>query len=242
MRSTNHIYIIIPVLNEEKNIEKAVESIKAIIPSSHTILIVYDFPTDRTIPIVKKLQKKYRNIILIKNIYGQGVANAVKTGFTGVKNGAAVVMAPDRSDDPKTIVKMIEKISEGADIVSATRYAKGGKRLEQSSLKASLSKFAGLSAPLLLGIPTTDLTNGFKMYRKKVIDSIRIDSQGGWDFTMEIIIKAFHQGFLITELPTISRRRVHGKSKFKLLRWLPKYIYWYTYAIWLRFKRLNYYL
>ena len=237
MKQENHLAIIIPVLNEEGNIEKAIKLIETHIHSKHTVFVIYDFPADRTIPVVEKLKKENQNIALIRNRYGRGVANAVKTGFLYVKSGVAVVMAPDLADDPKTILKMMRKIQGGADIVCATRYARGGRRLEQSSFKAFLSKCAGISTPLVLGIQTTDLTNGFKMYKKTVMDAISIESKDGWDFAMEIIIKAFDKGFIITEVPTISKKRIHGKSKFKLFYWLPNYIHWYIYALWLRLKR-----
>lgn len=237
MKAKDHVSIILPVFNEEKNIQKAIESITQHVAPTHSILVIYDFATDTTIPVVEKLRKKNKTVILRKNKYGKGVANAVKTGFKIADGNYVVVMASDLADDPKTINDMYNKALEGYDIVSATRYTKGGKRLEQTSIKSLLSQTAGLLSPLLLGIPTTDLTNGFKLYKKKVIETIDITSTGGWDFTMEIIIKAFYKGYKITEVPTISRKRKFGRSKFKLVRWLPKYIFWYAYGIKQRLNR-----
>ena len=69
------------------------------------------------------------------------------------------------------------------------------------------------------------------MYRKKVINEIQITSDGGWEFTLELVIKARLMGFKIGEVASVWRNRNSGKSKFKLLRWLPKYIRWYSWGI-----------
>ena len=170
----------------------------------------------------------------LKNIYGRGVINAVKTGFKKFTGEAVVVMPADLADDPETINRMFKKFLQGYDIVCATRYAKGGRKIGGGFLKTALSRTAGIMTPLLLGIQTTDIANGFKMYRRKVIESMKIESTGGWEYSTEMVIKAHRAGFKIGEVPTIWRDRTSGKSKFKLLKWLPKYIRWYLWGILLR--------
>lgn len=230
------ISIILPVFNEGKNISKQIEELEKIIKYKHEIIIVYDFKEDDTVPFVKKLQKKYRFLRLVKNNLGRGVINAVKTGFGSSSGGAVVVMPADLADNPQTINRMFQKLDQGFDIVCATRYAKGGKKIGGGFLKTFLSKVAGLMTPLFLGIPTTDIANGFKMYRKQVLGKIKIESLGGWEFSMEIVIKAHNAGFKVCEVPTVWRDRVSGKSKFKLLKWLPYYLKWYLLGIVYRLK------
>lgn len=225
------VSIVLPVFNEGKNIESQINAIENSLAFDHEVLIVYDFDKDDTIPPVKELQKKYRNIYLVKNIFGRGVINAVKTGFAKSRGETVVVMPADLADDPATINKMYQKIKAGYDIVCATRYAKGGQKIGGERLKTFLSRLAGLTTPLLLGIPTTDIANGFKMYRRKVIDAIKIESDGGWEFSTELLIRAHHAGFKIADVPTVWRDRTSGQSKFKLLKWLPKYLYWYVWGI-----------
>ena len=228
------ISIILPVYNESENIEEQIKQIEEAVKIDHEILIIYDFDDDNTIDTVKKLQKRYSSLRLVKNIIGPGLINAIKTGLEKCHGELVVVMPADLSDRPKTINKMYQKIIDGCDIVCATRYAKGGKKIGGGILKTSLSRLAGLSTPLLLGISTTDIANGFKMYRKEVLKNIKIESTGGWEFSMEIVVKANCLGFKICEVPTVWRDRISGKSKFKLLKWLPKYIRWYLLGILLR--------
>lgn len=230
------ISIILPVYNEGKNIAKQIRAIAGEIRNSYEILIIYDFDEDDTVPAVKKLQNKNLSIKLIKNIFGRGLVNAVKTGFNTARGDVLVVMPADLADDPDTVVKMFKKIEEGFDIVCATRYANGGKKIGGGIVKTTLSRIAGLLTPIMLGIPTTDIANGFKMYRKKVIDSIEIKSTGGWEFSVELIVKANQKGFKVGEVPTIWLDREQGKSKFKLLKWLPYYLKWYLLGIFYRLK------
>lgn len=234
MSFNQFLSIVIPVYNEGGNIGKQIEEIEKELKYNHEILVIYDFDEDSTVPFVKKLQKKYKTLQLIKNVFGWGVINAVKTGFNESRGNAIIVMPADLADDPNTINKMYAMLISGYDIVCATRYTKGGKKIGGGFLKTVLSRIAGLMTPLFLGIPTTDIANGFKMYRRKVIKDINIESTGGWEYSTELVIKAHYMGFRIGEVPTVWKDRTSGKSKFKLLKWLPKYVRWYLYGILVR--------
>jgi len=69
------------------------------------------------------------------------------------------------------------------------------------------------------------------MYRKCVLAEIGIESRGEFEIGMEIVVKAFLKGYKITEVPSTWQDRTAGKSRFKLLKWLPRYIRWYLYAL-----------
>jgi hypothetical protein len=130
---------------------------------------------------------------------------------------------------------MLSKIDEGYDIVCGSRYIRGGSRIGGSKAKGFFSSFVGRSLYYLLGLPTHDIANAFKMYRKKVIDSIDIESCG-FEVSMEIPLKAYYLGFKITEVPTIWRERAKGKSKFRIFKLSSSYIKLYIWAI---FKSLT---
>lgn len=236
MQERIQISIILPVYNEGENIAKQIKAIEEKVKNSHETLIIYDFDEDDTLPAAIKIQNKNRSVKLKKNIFGRGLINAVKTGFNKAEGEVFVVMPADLADDPDTVDKMFNKVEEGFDIVCATRYAKGGRKIGGGIIKTTLSRIAGLLTPVMLGIPTTDIANGFKMYRKKVIDDIKIKSSGGWEFSVELIVKANQKGYKIGEVPTIWLDREQGKSKFKLLKWLPYYLKWYLLGIFYRLK------
>jgi len=127
----------------------------------------------------------------------------------------------DLSDDLSKVDEMFEKINKGFDIVCGSRYMKGGEQKGGPWFKKLLSRTAGVSLHFFTGLPTHDVTNSFKMYTKKVLNGIKIESHGGFEIGMEIVIKAFQKGYNITEVPSSWRDRKKGKTRFRFWKWLP---------------------
>ena len=215
--------IIIPVYNEGENIKTAVENIEREVKYPYVINVIYDFDEDSTIEPAKKLK-----VNLVKNKYGRGVLNAIKTGLEDVQTEFAIVTMADLSDPPQVMNDMINSaVKNTADIVCASRYMSGGGQLGGPLIKKFMSKFAGLSLHYLAGLPVHDVTNSFKLYRKSFLNEVKIESTGGFELGLELVVKAFKSGKKITEVPTVWRDRTAGKSNFKLIEWLPKYLKWY---------------
>lgn len=227
------LQIVIPVYNEAENILHTLGEIEDKVAVPHRIFIIYDFDEDDTLPVVKEFirEQKVENIFLVKNKYGGGVLNAIRTGFDSVEDGAILVVMADSSDDLSIVDAMFEKINQGYDIVCGSRYMRGGSQIGGPKFKKFLTRTAGISLHLITGLPTHDATNSFKMYRKGMLNNIKIESHGGFEIGMEIAIKAFLKGYKIAEIPSIWRDRATGKSRFRFRKWLPKYIRWYLYAI-----------
>lgn len=225
--------IIVPVFNEKDVIVSTLEEIRSKVLTSHRIFIVYDFDQDNTLSVVKEYiqSRKIENIILLKNDYGRGVINAIKKGFHASEAMATLVVMGDLSDDLSVVDPMFSKIKEGYDIVCGSRYMRGGKQIGGPLFKGFLSRMAGLSLHWITKIPTHDISNSFKMYRTSLLKTITIESSGGFEIGLEVLVKAFVKGYKITEIPSVWKDRVAGKSNFKLLKWLPKYFKWYIYAI-----------
>jgi len=235
------LQIIVPIYNEGENILRTLEQIEVKINTPHYILFIYDFDEDNTLPVVKQYvtERKANNILLVKNRYGRGALNAIKTGFDATEDDEVVlVVMADLSDDLSIVDTMFEQISQGYDIVCGSRYMKGGHQLGGPKLKKFLSRMAGLSLHLITRISTHDISNSFKMYRKSALKDIKIESRGGFEVGMEIVVKAFLEGYRITEVPSTWRDRVAGKSRFSLAKWLPEYLRWYIYALRGRLKHL----
>lgn len=225
------LHIVIPVYNEAENILDTLDAIDAHVRTPVRIYIVYDFDADTTVPVIRERMKTDGRIHLIKNRYGRGALNAIKTGFNAVPEGIALVMMADLSDDLTRVDEMAARMHEGYDLVCGSRYMKGGRQIGGPRLKKILSRIAGVSLHYLIGIPTHDVTNSFKMYSKKLLDDIRIESNGGFELGMEIAVKAYLNGYRITEVPTTWADRTSGESRFRLARWLPKYLHWYGFAV-----------
>lgn len=226
----NPLGIIIPVYNEAENIGNTIESIKEKVKTPHRIYIVYDFDEDNTLPVAKKFLKNGVNLKFVKNPT-KGVVNAIKTGFKEAGEDYLLVTMADLSDDYSVVDRMCELMREGYDVVCGSRYMKGGKQIGGPLIKNFLSRIAGVSLKYIAGLPTHDTTNSFKLYRKSMLNSIRIESDGGFEIGMEIVVKAHFAGFKVTEIPCIWMDRQKGKSRFKITKWTPKYLRWYFYAL-----------
>lgn len=224
--------VVCPVYNERDNIKKTFDKIHSNVKIPMEILVVYDYDEDNTIEEVRKISSNYKSeILLVKNMYGRGVLNAIKTGFKKARFDAVLVIMADLSDDLSVVEKMYELITlQGYDIVCGSRYMKGGKQIGGPLIKKTLSRLAGVSLHIFTKIPTHDVTNSFKMYRKSLLEEINIESKGGFEIGMEIVVKAFIMDKKITEVSSIWYDRTSGKSNFKLMAWLPSYIRWYFYA------------
>lgn len=228
------ISIIIPAHNEEDNIVNLINEIERNIKIEHELVVVDDHSIDATGELVNGLSMQHSNIRLIKNELAQGFANALKTGFSNINTDIVIPIMADLCDDLTTIKIMFEKVNEGYDIVCGSRYIGGGARLGGSKLKGFFSAFVGRSLYYLLGLPTHDIANAFKMYRKIVLDSIDIESCS-FELSMEIPLKAYYLGFRITEVPTVWSERTKGKSSFRMFKLLPNYLKLYIWAILKRF-------
>jgi len=228
--------IVIPAYNEEENIAAIIDKIENSVGINHELVVVNDYSKDRTAQIVMSLAGKYPNLRLLDNAGDKGFAGAVKFGLNSINGDRVVLVMGDLCDDLNTIKDMNKKMDEGFDIVCGSRYIKGGRRLGGSKLKGTLSAFAGWSLHYLLGIPTHDIANAFKMYRKDVIKNINIESDT-FQISMEIPLKAHYKGFKIAEVPTAWKERDKGKSSFKVFKLIPKYLKLYFWAIGKRLSR-----
>ena len=222
--------IIVPVYNEAGNIKATLTAIEAKVNVPHKIYIVYDFDEDNTLPAAKELFERGMPIKFLKN-QSRGVANAIKTGLREAPEEYLLVTMADLSDDYSVVDSMCKLMSEGYDVVCGSRYVKGGRQIGGPVLKKFLSRAAGISLKYLAGLPTHDVTNSFKLYRKSMVDSVNIESESGFEIGMEIVLKAYFSGFKVTEVPCTWTDRQEGKSRFKIFKWAPKYLRWYFLAL-----------
>lgn len=230
--------IMIPVFNEGPNIgrtlAKIAQSLGVWQPQAQ-ITIVYDFEEDNTLPVVQSLLGTYPLPIRFQKNTARGVCSAIKQGILASDTKYVLVTMADMSDDYDKLPEMLAVAEEGSDIVCGSRYVRGGHQYGGPLLKKTLSRAAGLSLHFLAGVPTHDITNSYKLYRRSIFDSIDIESSGGFEIGIEIVVKAFVRGMKIREVPVSWWDRTEGQSRFKLAKWIPLYLKWYLYTF--RFGR-----
>ncbi len=224
--------IVVPVRNEAENIGPLLQQLVRDVKTPSEVLFVYDADDDPTISAVRaKAIALPFEVRLIRNELGSGPANALLSGFRKARGDAIVVVMADLSDDLRVVDRMVLQIAARADLVSGSRYMPGGNQFGGPLLKGFLSRLAGLSLYYLTEIPTRDATNSFKMYRTDLLRSLEIEGATGFEISMQITVKAWLAGWHIVELPTTWTDRITGESKFRLWKWLPRYLRWYLFAL-----------
>jgi glycosyltransferase involved in cell wall biosynthesis len=229
------VTVVIPVYNEGENIRATLFELDAKVMVDAEIWLVYDSDDDTTLAPARELEGKTRiGFSLVKNKYGRGALNAIKTGLEDAPGEFVIVTMADMCDPPEVINDMVAAAErDGADIVCASRYMKGGRQIGGPMFKGFLSRTAGLLLCWFARLPTHDPTNSFKLYRRSFLSKVQVESTGGFELGIELVVKARALGYEIVEVPTTWRDRVAGKSNFKLWTWLPSYLRWFFYA----FKR-----
>ncbi len=228
--------IVLPVYNEGENIAAVLSGLAAAVRARPLeILVVYDFDADTTLPVIRQLQPEMPQVRLVKNSLGPGVLNAVKTGLRAATGPFVLVMMADGADDPASIHGMLVEAVNGADLVAGSRYMRGGRQIGGPLLKRFLSRAGGLSLYWLAGIGTHDPTNNFKLYSRRLLEAVSIESTGGFELALELTVKANRMRMRIAEVPTTWRDRTQGQSRFNLRKWLPHYLRWYWYGLASRF-------
>ena len=232
MNKSDSIALIIPIHYEQNNVARLLKNISLKIKIPIILYFIYDDDEDPTLKVISENIKNYNfQTKILKNKLGTGALNAIKTGLSNFHEEACIIIMADGSDDLSSINGMYGLFCQGFHIVCASRYMRNGRQNGGNIIKKTLSYLAGQSLYYLTSLPTHDATNSFKLYSKKVIDQISIESQGGFEIGIEILAKTHVLNFAITEVPTIWNDRYEGTSKFKLWKWLPYYLKWYFYII-----------
>jgi len=207
--------IVIPTYNESENIERLANQLLQISPDI-SLLIVDDESPDGTGMVADTLAEKSPRIEVIHRKGKGGRGSACVEGFKYSLDkdfDYIFEMDADFSHNPKEIPLFFEKI-KSYDMIIGSRYLKGSRIVDWSLGRRIFSKVANLYARAILGIPISDYTNGFRIYRKKVLmdmDFEKIKSKG-FIVLSEMAYQVYKKGYRIGEIPTLFINRKRGKS------------------------------
>lgn len=208
--------VVIPTYNEAANVERLVTEVRETVPSLD-VLVVDDNSPDGTGAIVEQLAKKDPQVRLLSRPGKEGLGRAYVAGFKACLTAGYDVICQmdcDFSHQPKYLLDFL-KLIETYDVVIGSRYIKGGETENWPFRRRVLSKGGNLYARLILGVPVSDLTGGFKCWRRAVLEAIDLDTvqAGGYAFQMEMNFRAYRLGFKIIEIPIVFPDRTAGESK-----------------------------
>ena len=228
---TPELDIVIPVYNEGRNIVPVLAGLSRAVATPARVLICYDDEHDDTLPAIRAAPQAYAGlpVELVRN-YGRGAHAAVMTGFAASTAPFVLMFPADDHINAPVLDRMVALAREGCDIVCASRFMPGGAMIGCPLIKAVLVRSANFTLRHLARLPTTDASNGFRMFSRRVIDRIAIESSEGFCYSIELLVKAHRLGWKIAEVPVTWIERPDRRTRFRVFRWLPSYLRWYLYA------------
>lgn len=211
----NKILVISPTYNEAENIQTFISSVFLI--KDLSLLVIDDNSPDRTADIVLSNMKKNTNLHLISREKKLGLGTAYIEGFEWFLNSDydfCVQMDSDFSHTFEDLVGLLKYI-ENADLIIGSRYVPGGSTKGWSTYRRLLSKYANILSKTILNSHIKDLTGGFKILSRKVIEEIvkSKPKSNGYTFQIEVNNLIEKKGFKIIEIPITFVERELGRSK-----------------------------
>ena len=212
--------VIIPTYNEKENVEKIIRAVFALDKCFH-ILIIDDGSPDGTADIVKRLmQTEFSDRLFLVERSGKlGLGTAYITGFKwSLAHGYDYIfeMDADFSHAPSDLPRLYSACAdEGYDVAIGSRYVSGVNVVNWPMGRVLMSYFASKYVRFVTGFQIHDTTAGFKCYRRRVLETIDLDSIRfrGYAFQIEMKFTAYKCGFRIKEVPVVFVNRVEGTSK-----------------------------
>jgi glycosyltransferase involved in cell wall biosynthesis len=227
--------VVIPVYNEGENIRNVLDSFKQISLPLH-ILICYDFDGDDTLVALRGYDARPMQVSLVRN-QNRGVLEAVLAGFAASTAPYVITYPADDDYNGSRLETLICMGREGFDIVSASRFMPGGSMVGCPWLKAVLVRAGAFFLCHCARVPTRDATNGLRLFSRRVLHQIPIESRMGFTYSLELLVKVHRLGWRTAETPFLWRERGRGQSRFRVIAWLAEYLRWVFYALATTFLR-----
>lgn len=213
--------IVLPTYNEAENLPLMVEALFSLNIPDLNLLIVDDGSPDGTGDLAEQLAQEHSGMMhVLHRTEKSGLGPAYVAGFKqALAMGADYVlqMDADFSHQPRYIPQMIETLEQGADMVLASRFIKGGSVDESWGMyRTLLSWWANrLYVPTILHIPVYDATGGFRLWRRETLIGIDLDRihSNGYVFQVEMAYVTVRLGFKVVETPIYFPDRKRGESK-----------------------------
>lgn len=205
------ISIVIPVYNEEENIQNLYQELKAVLDNlnkNYEIIFVDDGSKDHSLPILKKIFTNDQNIEIISLLGNHGQTSALATGFAQTRGDIIIAMDGDGQHNPRYIPDFIAAIEQGFDVASGWKEKNEGAGI----IQFFLSNLAHKIIAKISGAKMKYFGATMKAYRKNVLKNL--DLAGDLHRFAGALI--YYKGIKIKEIPIKIRARKKGKSSYNL--------------------------
>jgi len=228
------ISIVIPAYNEEEVIDETITSLAAAMDQSgmpYELCVVDDGSKDATWRKLEVLAETYPCLRPMRNTGPGGFGMAVRAGLAAFEGDGVIVAMADGSDSPRDILAYARALEEGYDCAFGTRFS--GKTIvaDYPPVKRILNRMGNRLISLVTGCRYDDFTNGFKGYRRWVVNAMQPLVSADFNLTVELSIKAVQSGAKYKIIPNEWRNRAGGVSKFNVARLGPRYLLTIAYCL-----------
>ena len=222
------ISIVIPAYNEEAVIEPTVRALSSALDAAgivYEIRVVDDQSSDSTWAILSRLTQEIPALKPIKNTGPGGYGLAVRAGLSSFEGDAVIVSMADGSDSPGDVIAYAQAMADGYDCAFGNRFSGQTQVQDYPLVKKVLNRVANQLIAFLTGYRHyRDFTNGFKGYRRHVIEAMAPLISADFNLTVEMSVKAVLSGARAKIIPNSWRDRDGGVSKFNVGRLGPRYL------------------
>ena len=212
--------ILIPTYNEATSVVELLHSLKSLRDLkkfNFDVTVIDDNSPDKTAEIVASLNLDW--VSILKREKKDGLGNAYRAGFAQVLSDSSydqiVTMDADGSHRVADLPAMFAAISPGKSIVLGTRWIPGGSVVNWPKSRQLLSRSGTRYASLALGIKLADLTGGFRIYSRQLLESLNLKKMDatGYCFQIEMALAAHLAGATAKQVPITFVERINGVSK-----------------------------
>ncbi len=205
------ISIVIPLFNEELSLQLLYERICSVFKEDVELIFIDDGSTDGSLQVLEKISSRDNRVKIISFRRNFGKSAALSAGFKKACGDIIVTMDADLQDQPEEVLKLIDKLQEGYDLVIGWKYP----RLDPITKKFP-SKVINSLTSFFTGLKIHDMNSGLKVMRKEVVEEVPL--YGELHRYMPHL--AHMKGFKVTEMKVKHMERKFGKSKFGAKRFL----------------------
>ncbi|WP_016699227.1 polyprenol monophosphomannose synthase [Actinoalloteichus spitiensis] len=218
--SAGAVLVVIPTYNERENLGPIVTRLHAAVPAAH-VLVVDDGSPDGTGELADDLAAADERIHVLHRTAKAGLGAAYVAGFSWALERAydvVVEMDADGSHAPEELPRLLDALGNdqiGADLVIGSRYVAGGSLVNWPWHREWLSRGANIYAKLALGARVSDMTGGYRAFRREVLQKIKLHNVAsqGYCFQIDLAWRAIEAGFQVVEVPITFTDREVGTSK-----------------------------
>lgn len=216
----SNLWICLPTYNELENLERMIRALgeqRAEHDLPMTVLIIDDGSPDGTGDVADRLVAELDWVQVLHRTSKEGLGRAYLAGFqVALDAGADLIMEMDCdfSHDPKDVARMYAARDE-ADLILGSRGVAGGGVRGWPLTRRIISRGGSFYARTILGLKVRDLTGGFKLFHRRVLERLDFDGveAAGYTFQIELTYRALQAGFTVREIPIIFIDREFGESK-----------------------------